>query len=410
MPRGRWEHRVNEPVWYRRSKDRSDRFARLADGADPHDDHEFDDELAIVSALRELGSQPALDKGGRARILAAIEAKAAVAVADDEPESATATRADEPVPVRTLHGGGAITDQQRRRASLLAAATAAGVVAIGALGIELSQTAIPGDLLYDLKRTTESIALDLTFSDEGKAREHIEIASTRIEELTGLVQRDNADGGVTAAEVTEYRTLLIDLNQSAIAASRVITMNAPDSDTDNEDLALLREWATRASARMASLDTSMPDEVRSQFGRSSDLMQRIENRADALLTRSHCTTMASNRSDVIGPLPATGWCEPAANERQQVAVQPKASTTTTGGGTSAPDTAAQPPASNAPAPSTGTEPSGRSGPTEDPGDDPEQPVEVPKLPDAPLPSGDGPVAESETSSTGLPLLPDLGIG
>ncbi|GAA5104378.1 DUF5667 domain-containing protein [Haloechinothrix salitolerans] len=404
---------MNEPVWYRRDRDRSDRFAQLVDGADTHDDHEFADELAVVSALRELGSQPALDKSGRDRILAAIEAKSATAVVDDSTdtahESATGD-ASEPVPTHTIQHADTIKHRQKRKASLLAAATAASIVAAGALGIELSQTAIPGDLLYDLKRTTESIALDLTFSEEGRARKHIEIASTRIDELTALVERDDADGGVTADEVTDYRSTLIDFDRSAIIASRVITDNAAEKD-DRRDLTMLRDWAMRAGDRMATLRTSIPDSVTNRFSRSSELVRGIEDRAVALLGRSHCATIVSDESDIIGVLPATGQCDATEGGREQVAVQPKASTASTKAEKSGPDAASPLPATTAPAPDL--DPTGRTSAPKDTSDDTtDEPLTVPELPEPSLPGTDDEQIEesSEASSPGIPLLPELGIG
>ncbi|MPY79003.1 MAG: hypothetical protein GEV04_11005 [Actinophytocola sp.] len=398
---------MNEPVWYRRGRDRSNRFARLVDGAETRDEHEFDDELAIVSTLRELGSQPAIDKSGRDRILAAIEAKSAVAVADaDDVDDETAG----PVATHTVHSPDTIGQRQKRKASLLAAATAASIVAAGAIGIELSQTAIPGDLLYDLKRTTESLALDLTFSDEGRARKHIEIASTRIDELTALVNRDEFDGGVTADEATDYSSLLIDLDRSAIIASRVITNKAADNDV-HDDLTMLRGWAVLAGDRMATLSSSIPDTVANQFAQSSELVRGIEDRAAALLTRTHCDTVVSGEHDVIGPLPATGQCETTNGGREQVAVQPKASSESTKSAKSGKDGAAPLPAPTASGPDL--DPTGRTdAPGDSDGDDPsDEPLTVPKLPEPSLPtSGDQVDKSSETSSSGLPLLPDLGIG
>lgn len=398
---------MNEPVWYRRDRDRSDRFARLADGADPHDDHEFADELAVVSALRELGSRPALDKSGRDRILAAIEAKS-TALADTDTTDVEQTSASEPA--STSHITEARSHRQKRKASLLAAATAASIVAAGALGIELSQTAIPGDLLYDLKRTTESIALDLTFSDEGKARKHIEIASTRIDELTALVARDDADGGVTSDEASDYQSLLVDFDRSAIIASRVITNNA-DETNDPNDLTMLREWAARAGDRLSTLSTSIPDSVANLFGQSTELVHSIEDRASALLGRTHCTTVIADESDLIGPLPATGHCDTTNGGREQVAVQPKASSESTKADKSGPDAASPLPEPTAPQPKL--DPTSRTGEPKDDGDDTaDEPLTVPELPEPSLPGTDDEPIEksSEANSPGVPLLPELGIG
>ena len=59
------------------------------------------------------------------------------------------------------------------------------VIVLGGGGVVIaSDGALPGDLLYPVKRTTESVRLALTFSDTAKAELHLDFAERRVEELT----------------------------------------------------------------------------------------------------------------------------------------------------------------------------------------------------------------------------------
>lgn len=374
---------MNEPVWFRRARDRADRFAEALERggsvrrADDADAQEFADELAIAAMLRALGDEPVLDQPARERMRAAVMAGAAQMATE------TATTPEEiprprHVPVRVLDGK---RNVRRSKASLLAAATAAGVVAFGAFGIELAKSALPGDLLYDIKRTTEAISLDLTMSAEGKAYKQLEIASTRIDELEALAERDAADGGTTAEEVTHYRIGLDDFDAAASDASR--RMTAYGTRSDGSELVVLREWGVTAESRLTSIRSSIDSAVLNRFDSSALLVAAIEDRATILLDRMTCTEVAAGR-DRIGVVPSQSAC--VDNGRTDVAVAPRASSRTSeadrGGQTAG---ASQPGLAS----SSSTDP-GVAGP-------------------APVPSAPQPPAVSEPADPGDPgvTLPEL---
>ena len=59
------------------------------------------------------------------------------------------------------------------------------IVVLGGGGVAIaSNGALPGDLLYPVKRTTKSARLALTFFDTAKAKLHLDFAERRVEELT----------------------------------------------------------------------------------------------------------------------------------------------------------------------------------------------------------------------------------
>ncbi|MQA60810.1 MAG: hypothetical protein GEU86_04805 [Actinophytocola sp.] len=403
---------MNEPVWYRRHRDRSENFARVLEhDASTSDDAEFGDELAMVAALAELGTEPALDTAGRERILNAIKADAPAGMFDDAPAE---RQTPGPVPVRVM---GTATRQRKRKASLLAAATAASIVALGAFGIQIAEDALPGDLLYDVKRTTESLSLDLTFSENDKALKLLEIASRRVAEMESLVERDRTDGGATADDVAVFDAVLTDFTRTATAASAGVT--AYSTQSDGKDLATLHSWAAATTDQLVAIDTGVPAEAANRFATSIELVRQIEGRAAALLARMHCYSITSGRADALGVLPAETTCNPSADEAQQLDVLPRVSsepataaprgtTAAQGGKTSKEGSLDAPNASDA-------VPSEASAPGTEP--DPDEVNELPGLPKPSLPGvnqetdrSDDDGTTSETTTPRLPQLPDIGLG
>lgn len=390
---------MNEPVWFRRPREASDRFAEAVDRPGHTAAEEFDDELAVVEMLRELGSEPVLEASARERMKAAVLAEAAtIQQADEEPEVH---------PMRPTH-------KQRRKAGLWAAATAAGIVALGAFGIELAQSALPGEWLYDVKRTTESISLDLTFSPSGKALKQLELAEIRIAELAALSERDRSDGGATAEELAGYRTLIADLNRTIASASRAITSYAPQ--TNGGDLRTLRDWASRNSTRLADMRSAVPAGAVGQFDGSIELLDRVQQRASALLDRWSCDQITSGHEDALGALPADMVCQPP-EDSPRTAVSPRASRAPAEGKESRTPSAEK----TAGAPSGGEsgdksskEPDSSDGGS---GNDTDPPtIELPPLPDR---ESSEPAPEQPTKRPPeLPLIPlledltklDLGLG
>lgn len=359
--------------------------------------NEFADELAVVGMLRDLGDEPTLSTSARERMRAAVLAEAQstpLALAERKAGSTVSARRITPVTV---------SRRTRRKASLAAAATAAGVVAFGALGIELAQTALPGDLLYDVKRTTESISLDLTFSPDGKALKQLEMASTRVAELRALTERDAADGGASLDDVAAYRSVIADLNSTAAAASRGVTAYVPQ--TDGADLRTLRDWAGEHAAALTALRPAMPEAVVRELEGSVGLIGQIEERALALLDRWQCEQITSGRADRLGALPAEAACQ-SAEGVPGVSVEPRASSQpkvvehkSKRAGQDGPRT-----------PSSGTGASSQQPGQLDagaPGDSDDTDPPALNLPELPSEDDGGPKTDTPTSVPRLPLLTEL---
>lgn len=328
---------MNEPTWFRKYRNSGDRFARAVDAAPSAEaEREFSEELELVSALRGLADEPVLDTAARSRIFDSIQAGL-------REEETTNRKTVAPRPGRGM---------------LVAAAAAAGIIGVGVFGVQLAQNALPGDLLYDVKRTTESIALDLTFEPGERALKHLELASERVNELEALAAR-HADGDFAESDV--YQRVLADLDSEASAASRNVTMVA--TQDGGGLLPTLRDWADNNAARMNAIKAAMPGDVLIRFEDSVNLLEQIERRADSLAGRLDCYRITSGAVDSLGEVPAQGACD-VSGRTESTAVRPSANSKDTKSGSVAapkPDLTVIPPAASdvtEPAPGEPTDPAG----------------------------------------------------
>ena len=193
-------------------------------------------ELEIAALLRSAGPAlspaPAAKARAKQRLMAAFAEEHGAGHADDTGPIAVTTsvaladrpqgRHAEPTPLRARAGGRhafpeAPADEPEvetdlgpsvrrlrrtrpergghRRAALLGAAAAAALVALAGTGTFASRDALPGDPMYGVKRVAESTGYALTFGEQAKARRHLEQAQRRLDEVEGLVTRDQADAG-----------------------------------------------------------------------------------------------------------------------------------------------------------------------------------------------------------------------
>ena len=92
---------------------------------------------------------------------------------------------------------GAFLRPGRRTLGVLSGAMAVLLIIVGTT-YWMAQRALPGDALYGLKRAGESVDLSIKGGDISRGTAYLSISSTRIDEASDLVKRDNsaADPGV----------------------------------------------------------------------------------------------------------------------------------------------------------------------------------------------------------------------
>lgn len=290
---------------------RQERFARAVDGGTREpSDPTLERELAVVAALRRAGAaagpQPDEVDRIRRRVLAGFAA-ATVAEADaDRLDAEPGSRV-----VLLAPGNSARRPRGRHRAPagvearsrmVAAAASLCLFLSLSGTSLLLSQDALPGDPLYNVKRSAESAELGMTFGDESRALKHLEFATARVDEIEALAAEDAVTGGTGA----RFLDVLDDFDSDTAAGARLLTSMAADGDRDG--LSALLRWTSQQQERLGELRAALPPEAGSRLSGSLDLLVRVQDRAEALDQRAGCWNATSDASDELGPLPADGPC------------------------------------------------------------------------------------------------------
>ena len=216
-----------------------------------------------------------------------------------------------------------------RRAALLGAAAAAALVALAGTGTFASQDALPGDPMYGVKRVAESTGYALTFGEQAKARRHLEQAQRRLDEVEGMVTRDQAAraGGapVEPADQELVRSTMQEFDTDANEGSRLL-LSGPADPAQVDDV---RQWAAEQSARLEGCGrrsrrrTRPTSRSRCSTGCSARPRRR-RRRATRPSDRAPRWSTASGRTTPRRPGPRsipTAWCSaPPSHGRPHAAV------------------------------------------------------------------------------------------
>lgn len=293
----------------------------------------------------------------------------------------------------------------RRRGVLVGSAALVMMLALTGGGIFASRDALPGDQLYAIKRVAESAGVALTLDDTTKARRHLDIASTRLQEVEQLVARDPQ----APVRPDLFATTIQEFDTATGEGSRILLAEPDDGST--AALGDLRTWATEQADRLASVRPALPVPAAADVDGAMELLDRLRGRTEALTARSSCTEVTSGTADDLGPLPAVGTCAPRpvdpdarkpgtrgtdtqrSNERSPAGTtqnDPEAPSSTTVSGTPSPD---EPPSLLPETDPDGTPPDGR-GSLNESDEDPTSTTTTRRAP-------------QDGSSVPLPLLPPI---
>ncbi|WP_232660661.1 DUF5667 domain-containing protein [Pseudonocardia sp. TRM90224] len=195
----------------------------------------------------------------------------------------------------------------RRRTFVVAAAALVVMLGLGGTGVFASRDALPGDNLYAVKRAAETAGLALTFDEQSKARRHLELAATRLDEAQKLAAaKEPAQAELITNAIHDFDTATGEGSRILLADDEATAQPAQLDD--------LRSWATEQSNRLTELNTSAPVPAASD---SLEFLQRLLGRTKALEARSDCTEITSGVVDDLGPLPAEGVCSPRPDSADQ---------------------------------------------------------------------------------------------
>jgi hypothetical protein len=157
----------------------------------------------------------------------------------------------------------------RRRNRRLAAAIT-GVVLVGgsAAMAVASQSALPGDALYPIKRDIESAHAGLTFDRAGRGQVLLHSASSRLDEAETLSRPD--------ADPARVDDALDALTAQAIAGSDLL-MQDYQSSGDESSVTTVRTFTASTMARLHDLESVLPSASLPQLLQAAQALDQIES-------------------------------------------------------------------------------------------------------------------------------------
>ena len=239
----------------------AEEFEAVVDGLTTRNasDDRYDDLLELVGALRAVPQPVARAEFVtelRDRLVAEAAAMPVVAAAEAER-----------LRLRSADPGRVARPRERRVAvalgglALLGATTTMAVVA---------QSALPGDVLYPLKRAVESAHVGVSVGDEGKGSTLLANASTRLDEVEQLAQQDADD---RPAEISDT---LSDFTEQATEASDLL-LTAYADDGDPQSVNHLHSFTASSMASLAGLDGKLPDTAQDEWVHAVTTLVRIDD-------------------------------------------------------------------------------------------------------------------------------------
>jgi hypothetical protein len=241
----------------RRSHDDAQSFDDALSGRAPKDEHIAELVRLAESLCESAAVQP--DAAFRTSLRAQLmtEAQTVLVPMPASPRPAVA-RADEAAPVR------------RRVATVTAAlVTSAGVVGL----VASSASAVPGEMLYPVKRSVESAELALHRDDASRGSFQLAQASERLAEARTL----SARGGSTS----DIADTLDDFASSATSGSGRLFTDYSDNGA-RESVQRVNEFAAASSLDLAELSSQLPDGLDDPFAAATAAVTGLAGEAVTL--------------------------------------------------------------------------------------------------------------------------------
>jgi Domain of unknown function (DUF5667) len=200
-------------------------------------------------------------------------------------------------PARTEHAW--LAQLKTRRARGLVAATLA-TTAVAAWGMSAaSGSAIPGDTLYSVKRSSEHAQLALAGSEISKAQLYLEFAKTRRNE-SAAVHGDPVGLGA----------LLADMDEETRQGVRLLTSAAVNRH-DPAALDVVDAFVAEQKRALGALAAGQSPAERARTESSLALLDDVAKRSAALRGTLSCGNLAEAVTDALGPRPGHCVAQPA---------------------------------------------------------------------------------------------------
>ncbi|HTW14261.1 MAG TPA: DUF5667 domain-containing protein [Nocardioides sp.] len=247
------------PVFARR---RAEEFDALVEGTSTGaDDARYAELLDLVGSLRE--STPVEPRAEfvadlRERLMAAAETDLVPASDTTTPRTAVEDR---------------LTVARRSPRERRLAAAIGGLALVGATTsmAVAAQSALPGDVLYPLKRAIENAHTGLSVDDERKGSTLLANASDRLEEVNRLAHEAPAE----EVDVRRVEETLATFTSQATEASDLL-LGAYEAEGDEEALTELQEFTDRSFESLDQLAADVGDDVRAALVPVGNVLAAIE--------------------------------------------------------------------------------------------------------------------------------------
>jgi hypothetical protein len=182
---------------------------------------------------------------------------------------------------------------RRSRAKLFVAGGAmAGVLAISGVAAA-STSAVPGDSLYDVKRSTEQAQIALAGSGVNSGQLYLQFARTRMSEAQAV-----------ATDPASLSKVLADMDSQTTQGVKLLTTAAVQRH-DSSPLDLITGFTADQTKDMTTLLTGMGQTDRTRAEQSYALLGEVQQRASDLRAQLDCLNATGRHltTDRLGPVP-----------------------------------------------------------------------------------------------------------
>jgi hypothetical protein len=237
---------------------RAEEFNALVEGPTRASDPRFADALDVVGQLREVVPvQP------RAEFSAALRAELMAAADTLLLPSADTQRLT--LPSRR-------TARDRRIAALVGACAVVGASTSLAVA---AQSALPGEMLYPLKRVLENAEAGAQLSDEARATTLLDSATDRLAEVSALLRTGDLREGPVVADT------LVDFSDQSLEASELLLADYAETG-DEASVEELLTFTSSSMETLAQLETMLPEEALDELQYAAEVLTEIDAAAAAV--------------------------------------------------------------------------------------------------------------------------------
>src|SRR4051794_2520470 len=242
-------------TWGFSAQRRADRFDAMVESDSTVESHDAD-LLELVGAMRSMPpvtARPEFVADLRERLMAAAETALV------------------PADVSKLK----LPDRKPTRERRLAAVVG-GIAIVGAttsLAVA-SQSALPGDSLYPIKRAIESVHTGISVGEANRGSTVLANASSRLDEVDELTRQSDTD----AADEARIARTLDTFTEQSIQASDLLLSDYADNGNASS-ISQLRDFASSSLEQLAALEPLVPAEARDELIRAAGVLTNIDAEA-----------------------------------------------------------------------------------------------------------------------------------